>query len=248
MPLINHKLRALSRTRAAQWASFAGRSANVPPAFQKRAWAGSLAFSIQSPPRDCLTEGSSRWRTASGVSFASKTRSDAAASCSIRSVSARSQKSLVRSSVAKHAGALALGKSPGLPWDFQRSFALPKQRLQAQEFALERTSPKFHMLVWLGILFCPPRGDSGTRLSGRVQMVSRGSTDDCAGFGPLRPMVHSDVEMDGYTSCTCYPTKTTMLQRFLSKQSTCMVTASHVCSDGSLPICMSLFVVVCCMS
>ena len=46
-------------------------------------------------------------------------------------------------------------------------------------------------------------------------------------------MVHSDVEMDGYTSCTCGPTKTTMLQRFFSKQSTCMVTASHVCSDGS---------------
>ena len=46
-------------------------------------------------------------------------------------------------------------------------------------------------------------------------------------------MVHSDVEMDGYTSCTCGPTKTTMPQRFLSKQSTCMVTASHVCSDGS---------------
>ena len=54
MPLISHKLRALSQTRAAQW-----RSANVPPAFQKRAWAGSLAFSIQSPPRDCLTKGSS---------------------------------------------------------------------------------------------------------------------------------------------------------------------------------------------
>ena len=70
-------------------------------------------------------------------------------------------------------------------------------------------------------------------MSGRVQMVSRGSTDDCAGFGLLHPMVHSDVEMDGYTSCTCGPTKTTMPQRFLSKQSTCMLTASHVCSDGS---------------
>ena len=108
MPLVSHKLRALSLTRAAQWASSAGRSANVPPAFQKRAWAGSLAFSIQSPPRDCLTEGSSRWRTASGVSFASKTRSDAAASYSTRSVSARSQKSLARSSVAK----LTLGRCP----------------------------------------------------------------------------------------------------------------------------------------
>ena len=71
-------------------------------------------------------------------------------------------------------------------------------------------------------------------MSGCAQMVSWGSTDDCAGFGPLHPMVHSDVEMDGYTLCSCYPTKTTMLQRFLSKQSTCMVTASHVCSDGSL--------------
>ena len=90
-------------------------------------------------------------------------------------------------------------------------------------------------------------------MSGRVQMVSRGSTDDRAGFGLLRPMVHSDVEMAGYTSCTCGPTNTTMLQRFLSK-----LTASHVCSDGSgisrsreilaQPICMSLFVVVCCVS
>ena len=34
-----------------------------------------------------------------------------------------------------HTGALPLGEGPGLPWDFQRSFALPKQRLQAQEFA-----------------------------------------------------------------------------------------------------------------
>ena len=50
-----------------------------------------------------------------------------------------------------HAGALALGKSPVLPWDFQQSFALPKQRLQAHEFA---TSPKFHMLAWLVTLFC----------------------------------------------------------------------------------------------
>ena len=32
----------------------------MPPTFQKRAWAGSLAFSIQSPPCDCLTQGSSR--------------------------------------------------------------------------------------------------------------------------------------------------------------------------------------------
>ena len=142
-----------TQSPAAQWASSAGRSANVPPAFQKRAWAGSLAFSSQSPPRDCLTEGSSRWRTASRVSFASKTRSDAAASCSTRSVSARSQKSL---GCEAHAGALALGKSPGLPWDFQRSFALPKQRLQAQELATLSIGahPKFHMLVWLVILFC----------------------------------------------------------------------------------------------
>ena len=34
-----------------------------------------------------------------------------------------------------HAGALPLGEGPGLSWDFQRSFALPKQRFQAQEFA-----------------------------------------------------------------------------------------------------------------
>ena len=63
------------------------RAAGVPEARVGR------QLGLQHPiaARDCLTEGSSRWRTASGVSFASKTRSDAAASCSTRSVSARSR-------------------------------------------------------------------------------------------------------------------------------------------------------------
>ena len=130
----------------------------MPPAFQKRAWAGSLAFSIQSPPRDCLTEGSSRWRTASGVSFASKTRSDAAASCSTRSVSARSQKSLVRSSVAK----LTLGRCPsekalgshGISSEASLCQNSGSRHKNLPPLALERTSPKFHMLAWLVILFC----------------------------------------------------------------------------------------------
>ena len=55
-----------------------------------------------------------------------------------------------------HAGALPLGEGPGLPWDFQQSFALPKQRHKnLPPLALERTSPNFHMLAWLVILFCP---------------------------------------------------------------------------------------------
>ena len=69
-----------------------------------------------------------------------------------RSVLARFQKSLARSS----AGALPR-RRPSAPRDFQQSFALPKQRLPAQEFATLSigTSPNFHMLAWLVILFCP---------------------------------------------------------------------------------------------
>ena len=94
----------------------------MPPAFQKRAWAGSLAFSIQSPPRDCLTEGSSRWRTASGVSFASKTRSDAAASCSTRSgLGPLPEEPRALVGCEAHAGALPLGEGPWLPWDFAKT-------------------------------------------------------------------------------------------------------------------------------
>ena len=54
IPLISHKLGAVSQLGGA----VRKRAASVPEA----RWAGSLAFSIQSPPRDCLTEGSSRAR------------------------------------------------------------------------------------------------------------------------------------------------------------------------------------------
>ena len=90
----------------------------------------------------------------SGVSFASKTRSDAAASCSTRSVLARSQKSLVRPSVAK----LTLGRWPsekalgshGI--SSEASLCNSGSRLKnLPPLALERTSPNY---VWLVILFC----------------------------------------------------------------------------------------------
>ena len=52
------------KTQAAHAAHQPQAARSQPNAFQKRAWAGSLAFSIQSPPRDCFT-GSSRSRQTS---------------------------------------------------------------------------------------------------------------------------------------------------------------------------------------
>ena len=92
--------------------------ANVALAFQKHA--GSLAFSIQSPPRDCLR----------GQQPLAHSLEDALASCSTRSLPEQPCALVGRS---------RWGAGPrkrcGLPWDFQQSFAVPKQRLQGQELA-----------------------------------------------------------------------------------------------------------------
>ena len=146
---MRHKLRALSRTRAAQPARRGG-ARNVPSAFQKRAWAGfqhpiaaaRLPYRAQQP----LAHGLGKLCVEDAL--------DAAASCSTRSVLARLQKSLERLSVAK---LTPLGEGPGLPWDFQQSFALQNSGSRHKNLpflALERTSPNFHMLAWPVILFC----------------------------------------------------------------------------------------------
>ena len=119
--------RALSLTRAAQWASSAGRSANVPPA--------PLAHGLGREFR--VEDALGRFDQIGLGPLPEEPRA------------------LVGRKA--HAGALALGKGPGLPWDFQQSFALPKQRLQAQELAsLSTSTAKFHMLFRPGviILFC----------------------------------------------------------------------------------------------
>ena len=95
------------------------RAAGVPEARVGR----QLGFQHPIAAGDCLTEGSSRWRTASGVA--------------LRRRRARMRPPAARPDRSRPAPrrALPLGEGPGLLSDFQQSFALPKQRFQAQEFA-----------------------------------------------------------------------------------------------------------------
>ena len=110
------------------------------------------------PAHARLTEGSSRWRTASGVSFASKTRSDAGRQL-LDQIGLGPLPEEPRALVGceAHTGALPLGE---LGSDKKNSSEASlcqnsgSRHKNLPPLALERTSPKFHMLAWLVILFC----------------------------------------------------------------------------------------------